>query len=511
MTEIPLLGRLDVLAGRRVLVLGDVVLDEYWWGRVERVSPEGPVPVVALESRTLAAGGAANVARNLQALGARPILIGAVGADATGESLRDVLGGAGLDPGGLVAESGRVTPRKLRVGTRAQALLRVDDEAPQPISDGTAKAIGERAAVAVRGADAAVVSDYGKGCVDRRTVRRLVDSARAAGLPVIADPKGADPGLYHGVDYLVPNETELRALAGGAWAGAAGRAEAAASVRARAGAEGLVLTRSEHGVELHTKAGVVELPARAREVYDVTGAGDTFVAAFALGLGAGLSAVESCALGNAAAGVKVGKRGTAVVTRAELEASLARWERSGLTKRRPLEDVRAAVEALRREGRRVVFTNGCFDLLHAGHVRYLQASRALGDCLVVGLNTDASVQRLKGPGRPILTLEERAQILSGLACVDYLVEFDDPTPVELIRALRPDVLTKGADYAVDEIVGAELVREWGGRVERVPLAEGLSTTSIIERIRRAPTRDAVVARTPDEAPRRGATRTLENA
>ncbi|MFN2433342.1 MAG: D-glycero-beta-D-manno-heptose 1-phosphate adenylyltransferase [Gemmatimonadota bacterium] len=486
MTEIPLLGRLPGLDSPRIVVFGDAMLDEYWWGSAERLSPEGPVPVLSLEERTRAPGGAANVARNVLALGARPVLVGAIGGDLTGDELREVLEELGVDPSNLVTEPGRVTPRKIRVGTRAQGLLRVDQERPAAPAAATTAELRRRLAIELAPADAAVVSDYAKGSVQAALVAAVADGARASGIDVAVDPKGSDPERFRGVTYLVPNERELRALAGRGWTDAAGRAAAAREVRERVGAEGLALTRSEHGVELHGAGSVLALTARAREVYDVTGAGDTFVAGFAVGLAARLSAVESCALGNAAAGVKVGKRGTAVVTRADLEASLARWELSGPAKRRPLEEVVTAVEALRREGRRIVFTNGCFDLLHAGHVRYLQASRALGDCLVVGLNGDASVRRLKGPGRPILSLDERARILSALACVDFLVAFDEPTPIELIRRIRPQVLTKGADYAREEIVGAELVEAWGGRVERVPLEEGASTTGLIERIRSAP-------------------------
>jgi D-beta-D-heptose 7-phosphate kinase/D-beta-D-heptose 1-phosphate adenosyltransferase len=484
MTDIPLLSRLASLGTPRILVFGDAMLDEYWWGSAERLSPEGPVPVLSLEERVRVPGGAANVARNLAALGARPVLIGAIGADGGGTALREALTVAGVGADGLFAEPERATPVKVRLGTRQQALLRVDEERVRGLSPAAAAEIERRLQEGLAGVDAAIVSDYAKGNVDARTVSALVEAARATGVEVIADPKGGRPEVFRGVRYLVPNERELRELAGGGWSDAAGRARAAREVRERTGAAALVLTRSEHGVELHAAGEPLALETRAREVYDVTGAGDTFVAAFTLGLGGGLGLVESCALGNLAAGLKVAKRGTAVVTRAEIEASLARWERSGLAKRKSLEEVATAVGVLRSEGRRIVFTNGCFDLLHAGHVRYLQASRRLGDCLVVGLNSDASVRRLKGGERPILEFEERAQILSALSCVDYVVAFDEATPIDLIRRLKPDVLTKGADYEAGEVVGAELVAGYGGRVELVALEEGISTTGIIEKIRK---------------------------
>jgi D-beta-D-heptose 7-phosphate kinase/D-beta-D-heptose 1-phosphate adenosyltransferase len=482
-SETALASRLAEVGSPRIMVLGDAILDEYWWGRADRLSPEGPVPVLALEERTRAPGGAANVARNLLALGARPILMSAVGDDAAGAALRRLLEEFGIDAAGLVVEPGRTTPLKIRIGTRAHALLRVDEERPRPIAGATLCELEALIRGAAREADAAVVSDYAKGTAAGPLVAALVREARAAGIGVIADPKGTDAGRFTGARWLVPNEGELRDLAGRAWSDAAGRAEAARVVRERAGAEAVVLTRSEHGVELHGDGEPSALPTRAREVYDVTGAGDTFVACLALGLGGGLDLPASAALGNLAAGLKVAKRGTAVVTRAELAEACAASERGAAAKRASLDQVAAALERLRRQGRRVVFTNGCFDLLHAGHVRCLQGSRALGDCLVVGVNSDASVRRLKGPGRPVLGLEQRLQVLAALDCVDYVVAFDEDTPIELIRRLLPDVLTKGADYAPGEIVGAELVTRRGGRVERIPLEKGPSTSGLIERIR----------------------------
>lgn len=482
MIEIPLLDHLSRLGSPRVLVFGDAMLDEYWLGSAERLSPEGPVPVLALEERESSPGGAANVASNLLALGARPVLIGAIGDDAPGATLQRALEARGVEVGGLLPEGGRRTPVKIRLGTRSQALLRVDDERVSALTGAARAELERRLRSEVARCDAAIVSDYAKGNVEAGLVAALVEAARGAGVDVIADPKGGEPERFAGVRILVPNQKELRDMAGRSWSDPAGRAQAAREVLQRSGASALVLTRSDQGVELHHGGRPVALGARAREVYDVTGAGDTFVAAFALGHAAGLALAESAAMGNLAAGLKVAKRGTAVVTRAELEAACARWELSGQAKRRPLAEVAVAVDLLRREGRRVVFTNGCFDLLHAGHVRYLQASRELGDCLVVGLNSDASVRRLKGPGRPILALEERAQILAALACVDYIVEFDEPTPLNLIQRLRPDVLAKGADYAIEDVVGAELVASYGGRVELLPLEVGRSTSGIIDRI-----------------------------
>jgi D-beta-D-heptose 7-phosphate kinase/D-beta-D-heptose 1-phosphate adenosyltransferase len=481
---LPLFSRLARLGTPSILVLGDFMLDEYWWGTAERLSPEGPVAVLSLAQRSFAPGGAGNVAMNVLALGGRPLLAGVIGDDQAGRDLLGVLERGGVSGQGLVVDPGRTTPLKTRIGTRSQALLRVDREQVRPLSEAAAQALQEAISRSVPRVDAVIVSDYAKGGVNPRAMATLVEVAGRHRVDIIADPKGTDCARFARVRYLVPNERELRDLAGLGWSDAAGRARVAQEVLERTAAEAILLTRSEHGVELHARGeDPLALEGQAREVYDVTGAGDTFVAAVALGAAEGWTLVESAALGNLAAGLKVAKRGTAVVHRAELQAALAALELTPAAKLRPLEEVVAATEVQRREGRRLVFTNGCFDLLHAGHVRYLAASRALGDCLVVGLNSDASVRRLKGPGRPILELEERAQILSALSSVDYIVAFDEDTPLELILKLRPDILTKGADYALQDVVGADLLGAWGGRVELVPLERGKSTTGIIERIR----------------------------
>ncbi len=460
--------------GGRIVVLGDLMLDEYLFGRADRLSPEKPVPVVNFERRDLYPGGAGNVARNLGALGCEPVLISLVGDDETGRQCRTRLVTEGFTDEGLVIEPRRPTPHKLRVHAGQHALVRIDYEDPEDASE---RARGELLDAIDRlapGCDAAIVSDYRKGTVSADGVRRL--SAIAGDRPVVADPKGADAERYRGAGYLVPNESELSALAGGPWDDSL-----AESLRGRLGLKALVLTRSERGIRIYSGGPPRDHAARAREVFDVTGAGDTFAAAFTAMLADGHSVDVAARAANVAAGVKVRRVGTATVTWTEIEAELAR----GLpqAEKKLVAAAAAAAAAERRQrGQTVVFTNGCFDLLHAGHIRYLKASRALGDCLIVGVNSDASVRRLKGNHRPILDQKERAEILSALSFVDYVVIFDEDTPLRLIEAVRPDVLTKGADYESHQVVGADVVRAYGGRVELIELVEGKSSTGIIGRI-----------------------------
>jgi D-beta-D-heptose 7-phosphate kinase/D-beta-D-heptose 1-phosphate adenosyltransferase len=461
---------------RKILVYGDLMLDEYLFGRADRLSPEKPVPVIAFEREDRYLGGAGNVVRNLQALGCEPMLVAVVGDDEVGEACRVELARAGLSEEGLVVEPDRRTPRKLRVHAGQHALARIDYEDPEGGAGRareTLEGVLERLA---SGCDAAVVSDYRKGVVTARGVSRL--AAAVAPAPIVIDPKGPDVERYRGATYLLPNERELAELLGGAWDDAGAEA-----LRRRLGLVALVLTRSERGVRLYPGGAPRDIPARARQVFDVTGAGDTFAAAFTAFIAAGETVEVAARLANAAAGVKVRKVGTATVTRTEIERELWRDE-PGRRKRVDRETAAAIAAERRASGQTVVFTNGCFDLLHVGHIQYLEASRALGDCLILGLNTDASVQRLKGPDRPILDEGERAEILAALSCVDYVVLFEDDTPLGLIEAIRPDVLTKGADYSLDEIVGADRVRAYGGRVERIDVVAGKSTSGIISRIRR---------------------------
>jgi D-beta-D-heptose 7-phosphate kinase/D-beta-D-heptose 1-phosphate adenosyltransferase len=458
----------------RILVYGDLMLDEYIFGRADRLSPERPVPVVTFEHRDEYLGGAGNVVRNLHALGCQAVLVALVGDDETGRACRAALEAAGLATDGLVEEPGRVTPRKVRVHAGQHALVRIDYEDPEGSIAESWRRLEETLRGLAPACAAAIVSDYRKGAVTGEGVAALVEAA--GGAPVVADPKGPDAGRYRGVDYLVPNERELADLLGGTWDDAGAEA-----LRRRLRLDALVLTRSERGVRLYDGGPPRDWQARARQVFDVTGAGDTFAASFTAFLAADCSIDTAARLANLAAGLKVRKVGAVTVTREEMEAELT----SGLhapDKRVDLAAAAAAAAERRGRGETIVFTNGCFDLLHAGHIKYLEASRALGDCLIVGLNSDRSVARIKGSGRPILDEAERAEILGALSCVDQVVVFESDTPLELIEAIRPDILTKGADYAPDEVVGADTVQGYGGRVELIDLVAGKSTTQIIGRI-----------------------------
>jgi D-beta-D-heptose 7-phosphate kinase / D-beta-D-heptose 1-phosphate adenosyltransferase len=458
----------------RVLVYGDLILDDYMFGQADRLSPERPVPVVTYQRRDLYLGGAGNVVRNLEALGCEPILVTAVGEGEAGNECRAQMAAGGLALDGLVEVENWSTPRKLRVHAGQHALVRIDFETLRPEDRQVDAALEDALARLAPGCQGAVVSDYRKGAVTAAGVERLKRSLGDA--PVVVDPKGIHADLYRSGDYLLPNERELADLLGGEWDD-----PGAERLLEHLDLEAIVLTRSERGVRLYGGGVPTDIPARARQVYDVTGAGDTFAAAFAAFLLSGETAETAARLANVAAGIKVRKVGTATVTRDEIREEV---ERGPATARKQM-DARAASSAAaerRMRGETVVFTNGCFDLLHAGHIKYLEASRALGDCLIVGLNTDASVARLKGPDRPILDEAERSEILSALRCVDYVVLFDEDTPISLIEAIRPDVLTKGTDYSRDEVVGGDLVESYGGRVERIDLVAGKSTTGIIERI-----------------------------
>jgi D-beta-D-heptose 7-phosphate kinase/D-beta-D-heptose 1-phosphate adenosyltransferase len=458
----------------RVLVYGDVILDDYLFGHADRLSPEKPVPVVAFERRDLYLGGAGNVVRNLQALGCEPILVAVVGEGEAGSECRAQLAAAGLLTDGLIEAEDWSTPRKMRVHAGQHALVRIDFESTRPEDRRVEAALGDALDRLSPGCEGAVVSDYRKGTVTEAGMERL---KRALGdAPVVVDPKGIRAELYRAADYLLPNERELADLLGGEWDDAG-----AERLLERLGLAALILTRSERGVRMYGGGAPRDIPARARQVYDVTGAGDTFAAAFTAFLLSGEGSEMAARLANAAAGIKVRKVGTATVTREELAEEV---ERAPAAARKRVDARSAALAAAERRahGEAVVFTNGCFDLLHAGHIKYLEASRELGDCLIVGLNTDASVRRLKGAGRPILDELERAEILSALSCVDYVVLFEDDTPIELIEEIRPDVLTKGADYSRADVVGGDLVESYGGRVARIDLVAGKSTTGIIERI-----------------------------
>jgi D-beta-D-heptose 7-phosphate kinase/D-beta-D-heptose 1-phosphate adenosyltransferase len=473
-------------AGIRMLVVGDVMLDRYLIGDVARISPEAPVPVVRLARESVSVGGAGNVALNLAGLGVHADVAGWTGDDEAGARLRELLGLAGVRVQGIEVIRGRPTTTKTRVLSGQQQLVRIDDEESAPRQTVERRVWDDRVLELLDdGYDALVLSDYAKGVLSDDLCRRLIKRGRERGIPVLVDPKGLDYGKYVGATTITPNETELAATTQVSASDPFELIESAARLRHLLDLDFVTLTRGEAGISLIEESGTRHVPARAREVFDVSGAGDTAIATLAAGIATGLDAHDAAVLANLAAGIIVGKSGTVPIRQDQLLNALGPAEDAP----QPLDDKLVSLEAAvalvsrwRFEGNEVGFTNGCFDLVHAGHVTYLDWARRNCDRLVVGLNTDVSVRALKGEGRPVNHEAARSRVLAGLAAVDAVVCFEDTTPLSIIEALRPDVLIKGEDYLEADIVGATEVRSWGGRVLRAPLMDGHSTSAMLDRI-----------------------------
>lgn len=471
---------LQALGDPRILIAGDLILDSYVRGAVSRISPEAPIPILEVTGEDDRLGGAGNVAANVASMGGRAEVVGYVGDDAAGRLLASMLADGGMTDS-LVEVPGRRTTRKTRHMARIHQILRVDWEVRGPAPEDAASALRSRLAERIPQSAFLVLSDYGKGTLDDETVQSAIDAARAAGVGVLVDPSGTDYTRYRGATLMTPNRDEAARAAGMALDDMGKVSEAASRLIDAADLREIVITLGKEGVYVRTREGEeAVIPTHARAVFDVSGAGDTVAGVLALGLGSGMDLEAAVGLANAAAGVVVGKLGTATVTREEV-AGFAHQAQVG----KVLDDgaLDPVLVRLKAEGKRIVFTNGCFDILHAGHVQYLAAARAYGDVLIVGVNDDASVGRLKGDGRPVNGLEDRLAVLAGLECVDHMVAFTEDTPASLIERVAPDVLAKGEDWRDKEVVGAAWVEDHGGQVVLVELAEGRSTTGIIERIR----------------------------
>jgi len=485
MPEIPVGDLADAVRQLRrasVLVVGDAMLDRYVYGRVNRISPEAPVPVLAVEREVAMPGGAGNVVRNLTALGAAVAFVSVVGDDQAGSDLTGLIGGQpGVEPW-LLVQGGRATTTKTRFIASGQQIMRADHEQPSPIHERLAERMVRIAADAVAATTVMVLSDYRKGVLAGDTCQRLITAAHAAGRRVVVDPKGNDYARYAGADLLTPNRAELALATGMKVDCESAIVEAAQKLREAHGFGAVLVTRSEDGMTLVEEDAVRHFPAEAPEVHDVSGAGDTVVAVAAAGIAAGLPVPVAARLANIAAGIVVGKIGTAVARETDLLEALTP-ERGALRKVMGRAQVVEQAERWRRRGWRIGFTNGCFDLLHPGHVHLLEQARGWCDRLVVGVNSDASVKRLKGPTRPIQGEAARAAVLASLASVDAVATFDEDTPVELIKLIRPDVLVKGADYTVAQVVGGDLVQDWGGVVRLAELLPGQSTTATVAKIK----------------------------
>ncbi len=461
----------------QILVVGDVMLDRYWHGTTSRISPEAPVPVFKVGREEDRPGGAGNVSLNIAALGAGASLVSVVGRDEAGYRLQNRLLAAGIRVD-LQESDSKPTITKLRAISRHQQLLRMDfeeDFAPEDSSEFLAKATAIIPTV-----KALVLSDYAKGSL--HDCQGLIALARRHGVPVLVDPKGRDFSRYRGADVLTPNLTELEGVVGPCRTERE-MVDKSAVLMEQLELKAMLITRGEQGMSL-LRPGQPELhlPARAREVFDVTGAGDTVIATLAAAVAAGQSLPQATALANLAAGLVVGKLGTATISGPELRRAilLEQGAERGLVTE---EQLLLAIEDARLRGERLVFTNGCFDIIHAGHVGYLEESRKLGDRLIVAVNSDASIRRLKGEGRPINPLDRRMAVLAGLESVDWVVGFDDDTPERLLQALKPDVLVKGGDYRDDQVVGWEIVKAYGGEIRTLRFFDSCSTTGIVNKIR----------------------------
>jgi D-beta-D-heptose 7-phosphate kinase/D-beta-D-heptose 1-phosphate adenosyltransferase len=476
-----LLGRVP---GRRVACVGDLMVDRFVYGDVSRVSPEAPIPVLARTRELVMLGGAGNVARNVAALGGSVCLVGLVGGDADGHEASRLVGEESRVEGYLVTDADRPTTLKTRFVSGGQQLLRVDLEASRPATGEVEQRLVRTLRDAAQDAGAILLSDYGKGVVTDAVIAAAREAAQATGAKLVVDSKARSFARYGAVDLIKPNAAEL-AHATDLPTGTDAEIEVAL---ARAlelwEAKAILVTRAAKGVSLAVRGEPVRhVPTAPREVFDVSGAGDTTLAALGLALAAGAALDDAIAFAQLASGVAVGKVGTATVSPEELveatiSAHMAPAEAKIATPRRMVDEV----ARWRAKGLRVGFTNGCFDILHKGHVAYLAQARAWCDRLIVGLNSDDSVRALKGEGRPVNDLESRALVLAGLGSVDLVVPFEEDTPIKLIEAARPDVLVKGADYAENEVVGGDLVKAWGGEVRLAQIVDGYSTTAAIARM-----------------------------
>ncbi len=465
-----------------VLVVGDVMLDRYVYGEVTRVSPEAPVPILTVTREVAMPGGAGNVVRNLIALGASAAFVSVVGDDIAGSDLTGLIGGQERVEPWLLVQGGRTTTLKTRYIAQGQHLIRADREVTMALPARLAERLVRIALDAMAATTVTVLSDYRKGVLSAEVAGQLIAGAKKLGRKVIVDPKGRDYGIYKGADVITPNRRELADATGMPVDTEAGLITAAQMLLADHNFGAVLVTRSEDGMSLIMPGEVHHYPGAAREVFDVSGAGDTVVATLAAALAANVPLPEAARLANIAGGIVVGKVGTAVARPSDILAAIAPAT-GALTKVVTAAAAAEAAERWRTRGYKVGFTNGCFDLLHPGHVHMLEQCRAMCDRLIVGINSDASVQRLKGPTRPAQGEAARAAVLASLASVDLVCLFEEDTPLEIIKLIKPDLLIKGSDYTRETVVGAALVESWGGAVALAELLPGHSTTATLARLR----------------------------
>jgi D-beta-D-heptose 7-phosphate kinase / D-beta-D-heptose 1-phosphate adenosyltransferase len=467
---------------RKVVVVGDLMLDRHVWGSVNRISPEAPVPVVSFLRQTAMPGGCGNVAMNLIGLGMIVTVVAVVGRDEAADQLRAELEKAGVGVAGLKVDPSRPTTTKMRVIGGHQQMLRLDSESTAPIDKELVEAMLASLETELADASAVILSDYAKGVLTSELCQGVIAKARSKRIPVLVDPKGKNWDKYRGASLVTPNRSELAVVSSGSISSIEALVAESRAIRASLDLGALTVTLSGEGMIHIDDKGSFKVPAMAREVFDVSGAGDTAISTLTGAIVSGLNEMDALVLANVASGIVVGKVGTAPLAKAELLSELESSQGHGLRdKQVDLPTASRMVANWREQGEQVVFTNGCFDILHAGHVSYLAKAKAMGDRLVLGLNSDDSVRRLKGPTRPINSESDRGQVLAGLESIDAIVVFDEDTPLELINSLKPSILVKGADYEVEDVVGAKEVQSWGGEVRLVEFLEGRSTTRIAEK------------------------------
>ena len=465
-------------AAPHILVIGDLMIDHYLWGGCERISPEAPVQVVDIARETTVLGGAGNVINNLVTLGARVSVAGVIGDDENGVELKAMLSSLGASCEGLIVQAGRKTSKKSRIIASNQQILRYDKESKDSVESQSAQKVIAYVESAVEQCDMVILSDYGKGVITDAVAQGIIASAKAKGKKVLVDPKGTDYNKYSGAYLLTPNKKEASEATGIVIKDDDSLRAALLSLKATCDLQCSMITLSEDGIAIYDDS-MRRYPTVAKEVFDVTGAGDTVIASLSFALSCGLSIDEAAPFANHAAAVVVGKIGSATVTLDEIETYESSLHQSTSDAHiKSQTEIVTITERLKREGKRVVFTNGCFDILHVGHVKYLQEAKSYGDVLIVGLNSDSSVRELKGPTRPVNPENDRAYILAALESVDYVVMFSDETPYALIKSIAPDILVKGGDYEGKSVVGAE----FSGELRLVQFVDGKSTTATITRI-----------------------------
>jgi D-beta-D-heptose 7-phosphate kinase/D-beta-D-heptose 1-phosphate adenosyltransferase len=470
------------------MVVGDIMIDEYLWGKVDRISPEAPVQIVSITHEENTLGGSGNVVNNLIALGAKVSVVGVIGAGRNGSLILENLSKLGVDTNGIIQEPDRPTTRKTRVIGDHQHVLRIDRETKTEISNRAFTTLAKQAEKIMPKIDAVLVSDYGKGVITRSLLSRLITSANKHKKIIIADPKGRDFTKYSGVTILTPNKKETGLAEGIEIIDDSTLLKAGRGILNKTGVEKVLITCGKEGMVLiERKQPPYKIMAEARQVYDVSGAGDTVLAVLGLSLASGFPIKDAVALTNTAAGLVVGKIGTATITQQELGAALKPRFDAAAFKHLQLAELGNLTSNFKKKDKRIVLTNGCFDLLHAGHIMFFSAAKQLGDVLIVAIDDDQSVKNMKGHGRPVIKAAERVRIISALDVVDYVIVFSTGELKKLIEIVRPDVLTKGSNYKTEEVFGHEIVEKFGGRVVLIPVSENISSTRIINNIKKGNT------------------------